>query len=256
MRYLALDYGDRRIGVAISDPLGWFATGICVLERKNPTDHKACIAAIEKIISEHDISVIILGFPLNMDGTQGENCEKVKTFAKLLQKSLQNITIEFFDERMSTQSAIKIFHAQGKNERKLGAGSTDKKAAEIILQNYLDGKRNEAQKKENEQMAEFNEDSIFDEMDDLEMESLVVTDDEGNELEYIIIDEFTHAEVTYLVLMKADEVDDEEVEAVIFKQIPTDDEEEFAFEEISEEEYDELEVMLKARLEEFGIDLE
>ena len=111
-------------------------------------------------------------------------------------------------------------------------------------------------KKENEKMTEINDDSLFDDMDDLEMESLVVTDDEGNELEYIIIDEFIHNDATYLVLMKADEIENEDVEAVIFKQIPTDDEEEFAFEEITEEEYDQIEDLLKSRLEDFGIDME
>ena len=143
MRILALDYGDRRIGVAISDVLGWFATGCDVLTRKNPLDHKACIEAIKLHVQKNDIGVIVLGLPLNMDGTEGENCAKVRAFAKQLQKAMPNIQIEFFDERMSTHSAIKMFHQVGTNERKQGAGSADKKAAEIILQNYLDAKRND-----------------------------------------------------------------------------------------------------------------
>jgi len=256
MRFLGLDYGDRRIGVAVSDPLGWTAGGLLVLERKNPIDHKACIEKIVKTVLEYEVIVIVIGLPKNMDGTEGENCRKVRTFASQLKKVIPNVEIEFFDERLSTSRALQIFHEQGINEKKRGQGSIDKKAAELILQSYLDAlSLKNKETKEKFEMANVNDDSIF-EMEDDEMEMLVVTDDEGNELEYIIIDEFAHSGVNYLVMMLADDIEAEEPEAAIFKQIPTDDEEEFAFEEITEEEYDMLEDMLKKRLEEAGIDLE
>jgi len=256
MRALGLDYGDRRIGVAVSDGLGLTASGLLVLERKNPIDHKACIEAIVSIVSEYTASTIVLGFPKNMDGSEGANCQKVRLFADKLKKFLPDIQIEFYDERLSTSRALQIFHEQGTTAKKRGSGSIDKKAAEVILQGFLDANRtNTIEKKENKKMANVNDDSIF-EMDDEEMEMLVVTDDEGNELEYIIIDEFPHKGANYLVMMLASDIDVDEPEAAIFKQIPTDDEDEFAFEEITEEEYDELEEMLKKRLEEAGIDLE
>lgn len=255
MRILGIDYGDRRIGLALSDELGWTAAGFLVLERKNPIDHKACIGAIARIISEHSIKTIVVGYPLNMDGSEGENCRKVKVFAGQLKKALLDVDIIFYDERLSTSRAQQIFHQQGTNEKKRGAGSIDKKAAEIILQGYLDAQKNIKDKEEKEKMANVNDDSLFD-IDDVEMESLIVTDDEGNELEYVIIDEFTHNSVNYMVMMKADELENDEVEAAIFKQVPADDEDEFAFEEITEDEYNELEEMLKTRLEEFGIDIE
>ncbi|MCL2169687.1 MAG: Holliday junction resolvase RuvX [Defluviitaleaceae bacterium] len=245
MRILSLDYGDRRIGVALSDPLGMTAGGLETLTRKNPIDHKACIDAIGSIIEKYTVSVIVLGLPKNMDGTEGENCRKVKAFANQLSKAFASVEIVFFDERLTTSRARQVFNEMGTNERKKGAGSADKMAAQLILQGYLDKER-----------AKMNDDSIFD-MDDVEMESLIVTDDEGNELEYVIIDEFAHKGTNFLVMMKADEDDDEDVEASIFKQIQVgSDDEEFVFEEITEEEYDEIESILKARLKEQGIDLE
>ena len=245
MRAIGLDYGDRRIGVAVSDPLGLTASGIEVLTRKNPIDHKACIDAIGSIIKEYTVSIIVLGLPKNMDGTEGENCLRVRAFADKLRKAFSDVRIEFFDERLTTSRARQIFNEMGTNEKKRGAGSADKMAAQLILQGFLDKER-----------KSMNEESIFD-MDDVEMESLIVTDDDGNELEYIIIDEFAHKGTNFLVMMKADEDDEEDVEASIFKQIQAgSDDEEFVFEEITEEEYDEIESILKARLKEQGIDLE
>ncbi|MDR2168264.1 MAG: Holliday junction resolvase RuvX [Clostridiales bacterium] len=258
MRVLGLDYGDRRIGVALSDALGWTAGGLLTLARKNPIDHRACIEAIGRIIEEYTISIIVLGYPRNMDGSEGENCRKVKAFAAKLAKAHPTIQIEFFDERLSSSRALQIFHEQGINAKKRGQGSLDKMAAQVILQGFLDSRS--ASKnidKEKKTMTEKNEhfgETIFD-MDDVEMEALVVTDDEGNELEYIIIDEFEHGGMNYLVMVKADEVENDEVEAAIFKQMASG-EEEYVFEEINEDEYANLEEMLKARLEDFGIDLE
>jgi putative Holliday junction resolvase len=270
MRTLGLDYGDKRIGAALSDPLGWTAGGLVVLERKNPIDHKACIEQIGRIIDEYAVSTIVLGYPRNMDGSEGENCRKVKAFASLLAKTFTNVQIEFFDERLSSAMALQIFREQGvnlkTNVKKKGQGrSIDKMAAQLILQGYLDAKsaalKDKAAAQKNidkeKSMTDKNEmfgETIFD-MDDVEMEALVVTDDEGNELEYIIIDEFAHNGTNFMVMVKAEDVDNDEVEAVIFKQLQADGEE-FVFEEISEEEYGALEEMLKNRLENFGIDLE
>ena len=140
MRALGVDYGDRRIGLAVSDGLGWTAGGLLVLERKNPIDHKACIEAIAGVVAEYGVSTIVLGFPKNMDGTEGENCGKVRLFADKLKKAMPNIEIDFFDERLSTSRALQIFHEQGTTAKKRGLGSIDKKAAELILQGFLDSK--------------------------------------------------------------------------------------------------------------------
>ncbi|MCL2575349.1 MAG: Holliday junction resolvase RuvX [Defluviitaleaceae bacterium] len=141
MRVLGLDYGDRRIGVAVSDGLGWTATALKTIERKNPNDLKDSIEEIGRIVSEYSIQYVVLGYPKNMDGTEGENCRKVATFKDKLQKAYPNLQIEFFDERLTTARAHQIFNEVGIKVKNKGKGSIDKLAAQIILQGYLDMRR-------------------------------------------------------------------------------------------------------------------
>ena len=91
--------------------------------------------------------------------------------------------------------------------------------------------------------------------DDFEMDTIIMTDEDGNEVEHVVVDEFEHNGTNFLVMMRADEIDNDEVEAVIFKQMEVT-EDEFVFEEISEDEYNELEPILKLRLAEFDIDIQ
>jgi len=98
--------------------------------------------------------------------------------------------------------------------------------------------------------------NIFEDFDDDEMAAMVVTDEDGNELEFMVVDEFAHGGVNYLIWVDANEIDSDDAEAFIVKQVPSDDDEEFAFEPISEEEQGQLEDMLKNRMAEFGIDIE
>jgi len=248
VRILGLDYGDKRVGVAISDPLGWTAGGLPTISRKNPVDHKSTIEEIGKLLHKYQVKKIVLGLPKNMDGTEGENCRKVQAFAKQLGKVYPDVAIDFFDERLSTASALQTFDlmgASGDAKRK----NVDKMAAQIILQGYLDraalNKRNEEKKA----MADMDL-NIDTDLEEMEVETIVMTDDEGNEIEYIIIDEFEQDGTTFLVMIDAEEIENDEVEAVIFKQVGTD-EENFVYEEISEDEYAKLEPMLKDRLADF-----
>jgi len=137
MRALGVDYGDARIGLALSDPLGWTAGGLRTLTRKNPIDVKACIDCIEGIVLEHAVSVIVLGLPRNMDGSEGDNCRKVRTFADKLTTRMPHMQIEFYDERLSTVRATQIFNETGAKKR-----DVDKMAAQLILQGYLDAASN------------------------------------------------------------------------------------------------------------------
>jgi putative Holliday junction resolvase len=273
MRILGLDYGDVRIGVAVSDPLGWTARGLAVITRKNPIDHKSSIEEIKRIIKEYEITKIILGNPKNMNNTEGENCRKVANFAKQLKQALKGdfigITIELFDERLTTQRALRIFSELGVNtktlnSKKKGQGSTDKMAARIILQGYLDAMEATAAqnniKETNEMIDEKNaNEELHFGMEDLdeefEMETIIMTDEDGNEVEHVIVDEFEFKGLSYLVMMRVDDIDSDEVEAVIYKQVEVT-EDEFVFEEISEDEYNELEPTLKQRLAEFDIDIQ
>jgi len=248
MRTLGLDYGDVRIGVAISDPLGVTSQGLIVVTRKNPIDLSASIEQIAEIVRQYQVSVIVLGYPKNMNNSEGENCKKVLAFKDKLGRALPDIPIKLFDERLTTGRAVRVFNEVNlaKHRRKK---SVDKMAAAIILQDYLDLKEKNMDFEERDFDGE-----DFDLTED-EFETIVMTDDEGNEAEYMVIDEFMHNLKNYLIMIKAEDADEDEAEATIFRQVAADDEE-FVYEEISEDEYIELEDMLKARMAEFNIDVQ
>lgn len=248
-RVLGLDYGDKRVGVAISDPLGLTAGGLPTISRKNPMDHKATIQEIGHILDKFGARTIVLGYPRNMDGTEGENCRKVQNFAKQLGKAYPHVTINFFDERLTTTYALQTLNLMGAGpdvKRK----NVDKLAAQLILQGYLDY----TPIKEKEIMAnDKNLNENLDNLEDVEVETIVMTDDEGNEIEYIIIDEFEKDGTNFLIMIDFEKIEDEDVEAVIFKQIG-DEDENLVFEEISEDDYEMLEPILKERLEDFDFE--
>ncbi|MDR2183050.1 MAG: Holliday junction resolvase RuvX [Clostridiales bacterium] len=260
-RVLGLDYGDARIGVAISDPLGWTSRGLRTISRKNPIDLSACIIQIADIVKEHRIETIVLGYPRNMDNTEGGSCRKVLAFKNKLEAALPDVAIELFDERLSTSRALRIFGevALPGSRRK---ENIDKMAASIILQDYLDLRTKQAQDDANEEKSmEFNE-KEFDEnfeagfdFDEGELETIIMTDEDGNEIEFMVIDEFMHNMTNYLIMVKAEDADEDEAEAAIFKQVSAG-EEEYVYEEINEEEYNDLEDMLKTRMAEFDIDIQ
>ncbi len=134
-RILGLDIGDRRIGVAISDPLAITAAG---LETVNRSNTQADVEAIKQIPLRHGVVQIVVGLPQNMDGTIGEQAEKVRSFTKKLARST-GLPIVYEDERMTTISAIRTLTIQGV---KTGHNKAlvDKQAAAIILQKFLDRK--------------------------------------------------------------------------------------------------------------------
>jgi len=261
MRILGLDYGDARIGVAISDMLGWTAQGLTVIPRKNPIDLKHSIAEIAKISADYQVKTIVVGYPKNMNNTEGESCAKVLAFKKKLAKAVPDADVVLFDERLTTVMAQRMFadadEAAGKRRN-----NVDKVAASLILQGYLDRQKNNTLSGDKETTMDLENSNSFDENDDLEMlegemefETIVMTDEDGNDVEYVIIDEFIHEDVNYLIMVQADNADDDEAEAVIFKQVEASDEE-FIYEEIDENEYNNLEPILKVRLEELDIDIQ
>jgi putative Holliday junction resolvase len=258
MRVLALDYGDARIGAAISDALGWTSRGLTTIARKNAIDLSASIAQIADIVKEYDVQTIVLGYPKNMDGTEGGNCRKVLAFKGKLEAALPHMAIELFDERLTTGRAMQIFNEvnlPGRKKKK----NVDKLAAAIILQDYLNQRQEDTNKEKNMDFDErkFDEDfgADFDADLEEEMETIVMTDDDGNEVEFMIIDEFMHNMTNYLIMVKLEDADEDEAEAAIFKQV-SGDEDEYVYEEINEEEYNDLEDMLKARMAEFDIDIQ
>lgn len=134
---MGIDFGDRSIGIAISDPMGWTAQGIEVIHqsRKNPP-----INRLGELIKEYEVSKIVLGLPRRMDGTLGDRAEKSKIFAEELELEF-SLPVELWDERFSTVSAERaLLEADTRRDKRKKV--IDKVAAVIILQNYLDAKGN------------------------------------------------------------------------------------------------------------------
>ncbi len=135
-RIMGLDYGDVRIGVALSDPTMLIATGLETYTRKT---NKLDIEHLARIIAENAVNKVVFGLPLNMDGSEGIRVVKTKSFAEKL-KAQTGVEIDFFDERLSSVDAEAILVDAGvrRDKRK---GVIDKLAATLILQGYLDYKR-------------------------------------------------------------------------------------------------------------------
>ena len=133
MRLLGLDYGDRRIGVAICDELGMTARGIATVVRKN---RDADLAVIAGFVERFGIEKIVIGYPLRLDGSEGIQCDKVNRFARRLEARLSMPVIRR-DESLSTKEAEELLRETGMRREKKRA-VVDRLAACIILQGYLD----------------------------------------------------------------------------------------------------------------------
>lgn len=133
-RILGLDFGDSRIGVAVSDALGITAQGVGVIRRQRNID--ADIKQIQNYIDKYDAGLIILGHPINLSGQRGERAVITEHFHELLIKSVE-IPVKLWDERLSTKEAERALDEGGVNWRKR-RDVVDMMAAQIILSSYLD----------------------------------------------------------------------------------------------------------------------
>jgi putative Holliday junction resolvase len=133
MRTLGIDFGERRVGVAISDPLGSIAFGVCTI---TVTGINNAVAQVSELCQEKEVSAIIVGLPLNMDGSRGEMVERVEIFVTKLAKAT-GLPIETYDERLSSAMVERTLldADMSRNKRKR---VIDKLAAQVILQGYLD----------------------------------------------------------------------------------------------------------------------
>ena len=133
-RILGVDYGAVRTGLAATDALGFAAFGIGTFKANGL---HALASIIVREAEERDCGAIVIGLPVNMDGSEGTKCEKVRLLGKFVGE-MTDIPVEFFDERLSTVQAHEILsevNVRGKKRR----DKVDTLAAEIILQDYLDG---------------------------------------------------------------------------------------------------------------------
>lgn len=137
VKMLGVDYGEARTGLAHSDALGLYAVGMGNIKSYNMEKAAADIAAKA---AEIGAELIVIGKPVNMNGTMGEKVEKVTHLGELI-ATHTDIPVDFYDERMTTMSAHKILQESGiraKNRKQI----IDSLAAELILQGYMDRKRN------------------------------------------------------------------------------------------------------------------
>ena len=133
MKILGLDYGDRKIGVAVSDAFGWTAQGLEVIVRR---DDEEVLQRLGTIVREHGVEEFVLGMPKNMNGTIGPRGELSKAFAETLKQTF-GLPVHLWDERLSTVSAERTL-LEADVSRKKRRQVVDKMAATIILQTYLD----------------------------------------------------------------------------------------------------------------------
>jgi len=134
MRILGIDYGDSRIGIAVSDSMGWTAQGLETIKSKDSL--KKALERIREIILQYEIKDIVIGYPLNMNGTAGPRTERTEAFIKKLQQ-LGEFNIIKWDERLTTVSAHRAMNELGvkaSNKKNI----VDTMSAVFILQGYLD----------------------------------------------------------------------------------------------------------------------
>jgi putative holliday junction resolvase len=137
MRVLGLDYGDVRIGVAVSDPMGWTAQMVETIHWRFQLDKP--LSRIQELVSQYQCERVVVGLPRNMDGSSGFRVEKTQAFIAQLQQQLGSIPIETWDERLTTVMAQRAMQDMGIRAREQ-KGKIDQMAAAMILQGWLDGR--------------------------------------------------------------------------------------------------------------------
>ncbi len=135
---MALDVGDARIGVAITDPLALFAQPLCTVERQRYTE----VVDILKIIAEKQVWLVVIGYPLELSGLEGPQAAKVRSYAERLElsarqtKGLESVQFKLWDERLTTVQAERVIIGSGLKDSDR-RGALDRIAATLILDSYL-----------------------------------------------------------------------------------------------------------------------
>ena len=138
-RILGIDYGDSRIGIAITDPLNITVQGLETIERKN--SDKVVLKKLDEILEKYDIETIVVGMPLNLDGTKSERAEITEKFIHKLKCKYNKLKIESMDERLTTVEASKTMNLLEINKNKKKT-IIDTISAEYILEAYINKLKN------------------------------------------------------------------------------------------------------------------
>lgn len=134
-RTAALDVGDRRIGIAVGDPTGFLARAAAIVDAREGA------AGVLAVLDREECVRVVVGLPRNMDGTEGPQARKVRRFAEQLAAARPGLEIHFWDERLSSQEASLMVRRSGAKAKER-RGPVDDVAAAIILQAFLDARRN------------------------------------------------------------------------------------------------------------------
>jgi len=135
-RILALDFGEKRIGIAVSDPLGIIPLGLKTIEYKS---FKELSSRLKELIEQYTIKTIVIGLPLRLSGEEGETAKKVKKFGEKIEKDLM-VPVQYWDERMTSIQAQKYMILMGEKTGKKKA-MIDRISASVILQSFLECNR-------------------------------------------------------------------------------------------------------------------
>lgn len=135
MRIMGLDVGERTIGVAVSDEMGWTAQGVETIRRES---NEKDFARLQSLIQQYQVTEIVVGLPKNMNGTIGPSGESCKAFAEKV-ANRTSLPVHLWDERLTTMAAQKMLIAADVSRQKRKK-VIDKMAATLILQGYLDAR--------------------------------------------------------------------------------------------------------------------
>ena len=138
IRIMGLDFGSKTVGVAVSDPLGITAQGIEIVRRTSENKLRKTLARIEELVTEYEVTEIVLGFPKNMNNTIGERAEKSLAFKEMLERRT-GLPVVMWDERLTTVAANRTL-IEGGVRRENRKDYVDMLAAVYVLQGYLDSR--------------------------------------------------------------------------------------------------------------------
>ncbi len=198
MRYMGLDFGEKTIGVAVSDPRNKIALGVGTVRREIPSSMKRSIGKLSEIIKAYGVDVIVLGYPKNMDNSVSARCAATEEFKARLERNFKNVSVILWDERLSTAAVSRGYEGGGIEYGR----RVDEMAAVYILQGYLDYKNSNAEVKMEE-----------------DLQKITMYDDEGSEMDYTVLSAREKNGVTYMLVEEVIPEDDEEefADVLIFK---------------------------------------
>ena len=201
-RILGLDYGTKTVGVALSDELHITAQPLETITRKDANKLRKTYARIEELVKEYNVEKIVLGLPKNMNNTVGERGEDTLSFRDALVRRT-GLEVILWDERLTTVASEKVLMESGvrrENRKKV----IDQIAASMILQGYLDSLQEEQTKSKKDS-------------------KILFLDDDGQEIEFNVIEQTTIAGQTYLLVEDCEASSEDESVVLIMKEVQLED---------------------------------